>query len=180
MTAARTTDLLALDIRSLAKNGRLVPNSRCTVTWTKGSHNASIGVTAQPNAATLRYITNGTRHSYNVPITWTECNFGGRRAWWLCLHCKRQCAILYGGSVFVCRKCAHLHYPSQHASDTDRFISRAEAIRSRLGWQRGIANAGNGKPKGMHWKTYRRLVQQHEHFAAGACLAIANKYNLRG
>lgn len=176
MTARLTADLLTLDIRSLARQGRLMPGTRCTVAWTTGNHKASIAVEAQPNAATLDYSTNGKHKRYDVPIAWTACHLGGSRPWWLCPRCGRRCAIVYGGAVFICRKCAALHYPIQHASNVDKAILRAEAIRRRLGWQPGIANPGNGKPKGMHWKTYVRLLAQHDRHANAACFWMAGKF----
>lgn len=178
MTARLTTALLALDIRSLARQGRLAPGTRCTVTWATRSHKASIAVEAQPNAATLDYSTNGTHQRYNVPIAWTACHLGGNRPWWLCPRCERRCAILYGGAVFVCRKCAALHYPTQHSSNVDKAILRAEAIRLRLGWKPGIANPGSGKPKGMHWETFARLLAQHERHANAADSWMAARFGL--
>lgn len=176
MTARLTADLLALDIRSLARQGRLRPGTHCNVTWTTGSHTASIAVEVQSNAVTLSYSTQGTRQRYEVLIAWTVCHFGGKRPWWLCPNCGGRCAILYGGSVFTCRKCAGLHYPIQHASNVGKAIFRAEATRRRLRWQPGIANPGNGKPKGMHWKTYARLLAQHEHYANAACFVMAKRF----
>lgn len=178
MTARLTTALLALDIRSLARQGRLVPGTRCTVTWTTRNHKASIAVEAQPNAATLGYSSDGVRQRYDLPIAWTACHLGGNRPWWLCPRCGRRCAILYGGAVFVCRKCAALHYPTQHSSNMGKAILRAETIRSRLGWQPGIANPGNGKPKGMHWKTFTRLLAQHERNANAAVSWMAVRFGL--
>ena len=176
MAARLTNDLLALDIRGLARQGRLTPGTGCEVTWTRGARKVTIGLEANHNAATLDFNTNGMHHRYDVLITWTACHLGGERPWWRCPHCGKRCAILYGGAMFVCRKCAALHYPTQHASNVDKAILRAEAIRSRLGWKPGIANRGNGKPKGMHWKTYARLVALHECHADAVCASLAKRY----
>ena len=56
-----------------------------------------------------------------VPITWTECHFGGgRRPWFTCSthvngrYCGRRVAMLYlAGEFFACRKCYGLAYASQ-------------------------------------------------------------------
>jgi hypothetical protein len=51
-------------------------------------------------------------------------------------------------------------------------MGRADKIRVRLGWEPGILNGKGFKPKGMHWRTYRRLTDEHdewvEHAIAGA------------
>lgn len=132
----------------------------------------------QPNAITLDYSANGKHQRHGVPITQTACHLEGNRPWWLCPRCGRRCAILYGGAVFVCRKCAALHYPTQHSSNVDKAILRAEAIRLRLGWKPGIANPGSGKPKGMHWETFTRLLAQHERYANAAGSWMAARFGL--
>jgi anti-anti-sigma factor len=52
---------------------------------------------------------------YGVAIQWTTCHSGGKRPWFVCpaQNCGRRVAILYGGSVFACRHCYRLAYPSQ-------------------------------------------------------------------
>lgn len=37
----------------------------------------------------------------------------------------------------------------------------AGKIREKLGWQPSIGNPPGDKPKGMHWKTYNRLMKKH-------------------
>lgn len=177
MAARLTTDLLALDIRPLARKGHLRTGNRSTVTWTRSCTKNSIAIEAAHSAVTLSYTTQGMQQRYSVHVTQTHCHLGGLRHWWLCPRCDKRCAILYGGAVFVCRKCARLHYPSQHAaSELDKAIIRAEAIRHRLGWIPGIAHGQGAKPKGMHWETYHRLVQQHEHQSQAICIAIARHF----
>jgi hypothetical protein len=34
---------------------------------------------------------------------------------------------------------------------------RANKLRERLGWEAGIFDGPEGKPKGMHWQTFERL-----------------------
>ena len=50
---------------------------------------------------------------YPVRIVRTPCNLGGLRAWFICpaVGCGRRVAILYGGSIFACRRCYQLAYP---------------------------------------------------------------------
>lgn len=177
MSARLTDDLLGLDIRRLKRQARLTAGTSCTVSWKGRNYSASIGLEAHANALTLRYSANSKQHCYDVAVTTTPCHIGGQRHWWLCPCCSRRCAVLYGGTVFVCRKCAGLHYPIQHACEFDKAIIRAESIRHRLGWIPGIAHGQGPKPKGMHWKTYLRLTQQHEQLARAACGAIARRFS---
>lgn len=162
MSARLTNELLALDIRPLAREGRLKTGRSSTVTWTHGSHKNSIGIAANNHAMTLSYTTKGTKQHYEVGITQTPCYLGGQRHWWKCPCCNRRCAILYGGAVFICRQCAKLHYPIQHASKFDRAVISAEKVRKRLGWIPGVAHGNGPKPKGMHWQSFHQLTTKHE------------------
>ncbi|MEM6899222.1 MAG: hypothetical protein AAF583_05570 [Pseudomonadota bacterium] len=90
-------------------------------------------------------------------IAFTEQPFGGRRRWIVCLGCERRCRVLIGGRHFRCRKCYHATYPSQYETFRCRGLAKAEKARERVGANPGIANVWPDKPKGMHWRTYRRL-----------------------
>jgi hypothetical protein len=71
--------------------------------------------------------------------------------------------VIYGGSIFACRKCHRLAYPSQREDLADRAARRADRLRARLGWPGSVLEgAGWGKPKGMHWRTYERLCDEHD------------------
>jgi hypothetical protein len=80
-------------------------------------------------------------------------------------------AILYGGTIFACRHCHQLAYVSTREDAGWRAIRRAEKLRERLGWERGILNGDGGKPKGMHGRTYERWVAAHE-ASVEAALAV--------
>jgi hypothetical protein len=71
-------------------------------------------------------------------------------------------AVLFGGELFACRHCYRLAYPSTREDARDRAARRAEAIRARLGWKPGILNGTGGKPKWMRWRTFERLVTEHD------------------
>lgn len=51
----------------------------------------------------------------------------------------------------------------QRENEHDRRYRRIDALRRRLGWVPGIAFGIGWKPKGMHWKTYRRLLAEYQH-----------------
>jgi hypothetical protein len=117
--------------------------------------------------------------NYPVYLERTSCNYGGRRPWFLCpaKGCGRRVAVLYGGSIFACRHCHQLAYPNQREADYDRAARRVNKIRERLGWEQGIFNPkGWKKPKGMHWRTFKRLNCEHDAYVAESLAGIANKF----
>ncbi|MBK7282257.1 hypothetical protein [Candidatus Aalborgicola defluviihabitans] len=80
-----------------------------------------------------------------------------------CPSCGKRVAVLYGpGKYFACRRCCGLGYASQKEGLGDRSSRQADKIRNRLGWQAGILNGEGGRPKGMHWATYRRLKAEYD------------------
>src|SRR5580700_6092489 len=63
----------------------------------------------------------------DVGISWSRCNFGGRRFWFRCPRtgCGRITAVLYliqGSQEFGCRVCLGLSYRS--CRDSDKRLSR--------------------------------------------------------
>lgn len=168
-----TSDMRALDIRRLQRDGMLTPGRSFGWRWLRNDEEvASIKIRTESDRVILNYRTRQRgdewqQMDYPVNIEWTPCNFGGRRAWFLCpaRECGRRVAILFGGSIFACRHCHNLAYLCQRETDDDRVMRRAETIRRRLGWQPGIDNLQARKPKGMHWRTFERLKAEHDAFA---------------
>ena len=166
--AKRTTsNFLRLDIRTLKRDGMLVPGRTSRVYWTRrGSQIGEIQVGAEGHRLVLTSWSEGSNgeletKAYPVQIERTDCNLGGQRVWFWCPCCGRRVAVLYGGEVFACRHCRNLAYASQRETEHYRAIRRADNIREKLGWGIGIANPRGVKPKGMHWKTYWRLQDQY-------------------
>jgi hypothetical protein len=114
---------------------------------------------------------------YAVRIVRTPCNLGGSRAWFICpaVGCGRRVAILYGGSMFACRRCYRLAYPSAREDVCDRAARRADRLRARLGWEPGILNGGGEKPKRMRWRTFERLAAKHDQLVGRSKQAIMLK-----
>jgi hypothetical protein len=99
-----------------------------------------------------------------VPLDWTACNFRGKRTWFICpgAKCSRRLALLYGpGRYFLCRHCYDLTYQSQRGNKMYRSLHRAQKIRKQLGGSANMTEPFPEKPKGMHWRTYERLWQEH-------------------
>lgn len=133
-----------------------------TVSWSRGGHPmGSIGYSLAPDHMRLDYSV--TRQGEKVSISErfdlasTEQPFGGRRWWIVCRSCQRRCRVLYGGTYFRCRRCCHATYPSQYDFIRLPGIGRIDRIRDKLGGDPGLLNPFPRKPKGMHWRAYRRL-----------------------
>ncbi|MFM9847002.1 MAG: hypothetical protein ACKVP3_07570 [Hyphomicrobiaceae bacterium] len=108
----------------------------------------------------------------------TETNFAGQRQWFQCLSCARRCRILYGGTLFRCRKCQGLRYETQYEPPFARAATRALKIRERLGSKGGIDDRFPDKPKRMHWQTYERLRDEAERHENAWAVGIAGKFRL--
>jgi hypothetical protein len=165
-----TCDYRSIDVRRWNRKGLLVPGSVFGWQWSRnGEVVASIQIRAESGRVilTYRHRQNGGEwkdESYPVQLDWTPCSYGGERPWFLCpaVGCGKRVAILYGGSIFACRHCHQLSYPSQRECAYDRSARQADKIRKKLGWEPGILNGrGWKKPKGMHWRTFERLTAKH-------------------
>ena len=77
----------------------------------------------------------------------------------------------------VCRRCGRLVYPSTGEEPTSRAISQAQKARRRIGAPENLAlpEASNGKPKGMWYRTFDRLVwkARYKHLDALRAMAAA-------
>lgn len=181
-----TRDMQTLDIRRLQRDGLLTPDHAFSWSWTRhGKPVASIQIRAEAEHVILNYRSrsNGGEWKameYPVRLEWTGCNFGGRRAWFRCpaQGCGRRVAILYGGQMFACRHCHKLAYQCQRETYDDRAMRRADTIRARLGWRPGIAFPIGDKPKGMHWRTYLRMVKEYNAFAQTSWSGAAERLGL--
>ena len=90
----------------------------------------------------------------------------GERPWFVCpgvvsgRYCGCRVAILYSaGRYFLYRHCYDLTYRSRQASDTLGALHKARRIRQRLGGSANLMEPVPARPKGMHRKTYHRLLQ---------------------
>ena len=178
--AASTTDrYYSIDIRWLNRNGLLTPGAEGRITWSHHENiKAAIHLRAEMNWLILSYRYKNHEMSWQnqkhlVHLDYSSCHMGGERCWFLCpaRGCGRRVALLYCGGVFACRHCYRLVYRSQREPPRERAMRKADSIRARLGWPGGILDSGEwGKPKGMHWRTYHRLLGEYE-MAAKKALA---------
>jgi len=164
-----------VDVRYLHRESLLKPGRWFTLRWSRaGRETGSIRVAVEGNAKPERVILlyrhrNGPGGEWEdvgepVPLSWTACNLGGERPWFICpgAGCGRRVAILYGpGKYFLCRHCYDLVYQSQRDNAMYRALHRAQDIRRQLGGSANMTEPFPEKPKGMHHETYMRLWWEH-------------------
>lgn len=110
---------------------------------------------------------------YKFALTYTRCNYGGKRYWFVCPVCERRVAILYrGNGAYACRKCQGLPYISQWRDKTARLRAKIADIRFKLEWEKDTF--WGPKPKGMRHTTFHRLVTELHELAQAydKCLAV--------
>lgn len=166
-----TDDYRHLDMASFARSVDLDRARIGFWGWSvNGKTRASIGYRVIPGQGVrLRYTVNQGKPGaqdldYLVVVTFTTPGFGGRRAWWLCPNCGRRVRILYGGKVFVCRDCAGAYYATQQNDANGLTVVENDLyrIRRKLGARDGAITAiPPWRPKGMHNRTYSRLVLRY-------------------
>ena len=157
-------DHLSIDLAWMKREGMLIQGNSGNIRWTRGGNlTGTIGYRVEATGLRLIYRTReggGEWQDVNdvIPFAWTGTNFNGRRQWFVCPSCKRQCRVIYGGSRYRCRKCHGLKYESQFEDAAGRAASQRHRLRKRLGKVGSLQDPFPQKPKGMHRKTYDRLA----------------------
>ncbi len=161
-TKTTTNECLFIDIRYMKKQGLLRLGYGGTLSWSSGGQQTgSIGYSYYGDRLDLNYRVNGESVQDTIRIEQTACNYGGRRQWLVCPDCYKRQAVLYSpNGLFRCRKCHDLPYGSQMESDSDRASRKANKLRKQLGGEQGCLNPIPSRPKGMHRKTYQRIVNE--------------------
>jgi hypothetical protein len=113
-----------------------------------------------------------------VPFIWTPMTFGGQRRWFTCLSCSRKCRVLFGGRRFRCRRCRQVRYTSQSETGADRATRAMFKIVKRLD-PKESCNDLPAKPKGMHWRTYNRLVERYDRYDNQWALEAMRRFGIK-
>ena len=156
---------LAVRIGELQRERALTPG---TVVEIRAGDRFSAEVEAEEHRLVFRYAVGRkgrdqwTRYAVPVPVSWTACNYGGRRPWFHCPKCSRRVSILYPASPgyhLRCRRCSGLLYEAQRMSRPSRLQRRQDQLNGRIikgedGWKY--------KPPRMHWSTFHRICDQAE------------------
>ena len=97
-----------------------------------------------------------------VGCYWRKARFGGRYLMFLCGQCRRPARVLYARYAndriwfFNCRRCTGIAYQSTMGHRWDRSARRVEKLRGQLEW--GKSGTMPIKPRGMHEKTFQRIL----------------------
>jgi hypothetical protein len=165
-----------IDVVRWQREGRLIPGRAILPEWRwHGQLVARATIHVERDRLTLWFRTrlpNGawTQTKEEITLIWTPCRFGGERPFFVCTAriegrgCGRHVTKLYRGGEgrFACRRCLGLSYLCQREPLEIRGVGVAQKIRERLGGHPGLAYPFPSKPRGMHWRTYDRLKQQHD------------------
>jgi hypothetical protein len=164
---ALAEDCLFIDICQLSRKGLLEPGQRYSCKW---HDECNISIETTSDAIELFYTISSNELQYEdvhikIPLSWTSCNYGGERSWFLCpgKDCGRQVAKLYlYGKYFLCRRCHDLTYSSQRRGKEWRQMDKAQRTYQRLGVNSfdDLCSESRSKPKGMHRATYDELVDK--------------------
>lgn len=80
---------------------------------------------------------------------------------------SKRGAVLYIDEKIACRTCYNLNYTSQQQTKgTWQERDRMNKVREKLGWTliKDVRFWERIKPKGMHYKTFERLYQEHDNY----------------
>lgn len=172
-----TTSANPIDIRQWHRCGYLVPGGPLSARWYRGDVEVGSisGYVASLTRIVLEYQSRSRSSDEwsdvveSIEVEWTPCTFGGTRPWFRCPICERRVAVLYlPRSYCACRQCHRLAYPSTRETPHDRLLSKAEAIRQRLGGTSNIVSPFPTRPSGMQHRTYGRLRQKAETYERAA------------
>ncbi len=161
---ATTEDLFSIDIRWLKQHDYLKSGTSGFLSWSYGGNElGSVSYSIKHDSIVLDYgyRQDGSKWDLvkqEISFDFTPCNFGGYRKWFLCPHCCKRVAVLYGvDRYFLCRHCYNLTYSCQQETPPFRLLNKAQKIRKRLGASTCTDDPIVDKPKGMHQKTFDRL-----------------------
>lgn len=146
-----------INVHTLHRAGVLLAGSS-TWMWPtprikNGSVGRSIGVDADEWGITLRFYIREVEYARRIGIARTPCPFGGNRPWFVCPACRTRVGVLFELSTdYLCRRCHKVSYRSQRASVCTRTWIKQGKIERILG-------PNFDRPKGMHHKTYLRLLR---------------------
>ena len=169
-----TEEAKRIDIREWQRNNDLQNGNSGELSWRNSRTKEITGsISFEVKTDCLVFSYRAKRHNdqhwqnYKViaPLTYTSCNYGNSRVWFMCPRCSKRVAILYVNTQIACRTCQRLNYASQQKTkgmcqDQDRM----NKIRQKLNWPLYQDVLFRTKPKGMHYKTFYHLVKEHDFY----------------
>jgi hypothetical protein len=191
--AGKTTveESLTLDINKLVRDEHICAGAwrRGVLVWTRvrdGEEIASIGYEADLSDSAcasirVRYRSTGRTRDYRIALEATRPNFGGKRWWFICPLTGQRAAKLHlppNAGMFASRSAYGLGYQIQREDAHGRALSRAQAIRIKLGGDASLFEPFPRKPKGMWRRTYRRYKTVAERSASWSLVGIARRLGI--
>lgn len=177
-----TGDFPSIDIRALQRVGCLNAGFSHSSELIHDTYTESVIIrTESDNTLMITYRCGNNRENhaaYKFKIEWMPCNYGSKRAFFLCPSCERRVALLYCVNHFACRHCHNLAYECQGEKTEDRNARQANKIRTKLGWKFGILNGMGDKPKGMHIKTFEQLINTETWYGSKVLDSMCKALNI--
>ena len=159
-------DMWKLDVFELNRDQALMPGASRPFAWFFDGHWRKACMAMDDDALTLTISWKETvgrdggvgNYSQAIDLDWSETLISGYvRPSFFCPVCEARVAVLWGGEVFVCRRCHGGKYLSQYADCYDRRNTRGEVLRKRLQIGPNESCLFFPKPKYMHLKTFKAL-----------------------
>lgn len=157
-------DCLTLDASFLRKLDCFAGLARKRLKWTrdgKVSATGRIDVFTFPQERPRAVVKLDGLPAQTIELTSTRPDFGGERWWFVCPTTGSMCRTLYltpSANRFVSRQAANIAYRSNTLGFAGRVRWRAEQLRDSLPGAR--FQSYPARPKGMHRKTYDRIVNR--------------------
>lgn len=167
---AKCEQCQSIDVRLMTRKGWLKSGRHLNIKWSSGGF---LTMDTLDNGINLSYsINGGSLNTYHINLSFTTCNYGGTREWFICPRCNDRKAKLYlRNGRFACRDCQSLRYHSQALDPMARNLLAYSLVQNKLGDY-------DMKPKGMHWKTFERLHMRMDilngKINQSLCLTIGN------
>lgn len=176
-----TSDFPSIDIRLLQRKACLNTGHSHISELVYETHRESINIKTEYDWLIIdyhyRFGKNKVDHTnYTFKIDWMPCNYGGKRAFFLCPSCEQRVALLYCVNHFACRHCHDLTYACQGENAENRYARQANKIREKLGWKYGILNGMGSKPKGMHMETFEQLAGKEAWYASKVLDSLSKSF----
>lgn len=165
MNSRRSTtgDLRRFSIHEIAVYGLKQRGSGFTWGWNvDGKTTASICASVQGDeyaaVLALEYTLNGSPMKQRIRLVASPCRFGGARWLAICPNTGRRVAHLYIGASGAFSRHAYRHsFNSQRESSLDRSLRRRSKALAKL---KTDSPMDLSRPKGMHIRTYGRLLHE--------------------
>lgn len=174
-----TGDIRALPVQRVVRHGLSLGKVGFVWQWSRdGEATASIGARVSHDEAgavlILEYRLNGAPMVDRVRLTSSPCRFGGARWLAICPKTGRRVSRLYlGRSGALSRHAYGLAFDSQRESPLDRSFRRRQKVLDKLKTDSPLVLA---RPKGMHHRTFGRLLVEAEREARFFAVAVRERF----